>query len=348
MNITMVITKRNGDFSRICSTDKNRGLMDNQTRKVRVAALSVVSNSTLVVMKLAAGLAIGSVSIISEAIHSAVDLLAAVIALFSVKTSSIPPDSKHPFGHGKIENLSGTIEALLIFVAAIWIIVEAVEKLMHPQPMESLGWGVGVMLFSVVVNIIVSSKLFKVGRETDSIALQADAWHLRTDVYTSLGVMVSLTLIWMGQGIFPGKDLFWLDPVAAIGVAIFIIKAAYDLTAHSAKDLLDVHLPAVEVEWIRQCICDQNSVVRGFHDLKTRKAGHFRFVEFHLKVAPYMSVMESHDITKVLKKNIRAQFPGTTVTIHIEPCDSVCVEKCIEGCLLPEQSRQKMQADDAG
>jgi cation diffusion facilitator family transporter len=319
--------------------------MDMQRRKVRVAVLSVLSNTTLVIMKLFVGLLIGSVSIISEAIHSGVDLLAAIIALFSVKTSSIPADSKHPFGHGKIENLSGTIEALLIFVAAIWIIFEAGKKFMHPEPIEAIGWGVGVMLISAVVNIVVSEMLFKVGRETDSIALQADAWHLRVDVYTSVGVMVSLALIWMGQWIFPGKDFFWLDPVAAIGVALLIIKAAYDLTAQAAKDLLDVNLPDVEIEWIRQCILDHNSVVRGFHDLRTRKAGHFRFVEFHLKVDPQMSVMDSHDITKVLKQKIRAQFPGTTVTIHIEPCDSDCVDKCIEGCLLPEQKRMELQAD---
>jgi cation diffusion facilitator family transporter len=313
--------------------------MDNQGRKVRIAVLSVISNTTLVVMKLFVGLLIGSVSIISEAIHSGVDLLAAIIALFSVKTSSIPADSEHPFGHGKIENISGTIEALLIFVAALWIIFEAAKKLTHPEPMEAIGWGVGVMMISAIANIVVSKMLFKVGRETDSIALQADAWHLRTDVYTSVGVMVSLFLIWMAQWIFPGKDFFWLDPVAAIGVALLIIKAAYDLTAQSAKDLLDVHLPDVEVEWIRQCILDHRSVVRGFHDLRTRKAGHFRFVEFHMKVGRQMSLVDAHDITKVLKKKITARFPGTTVTIHIEPCDSDCVDKCIEGCLLPDQNK---------
>lgn len=317
--------------------------MDTQRRKVRIALLSVVSNTTLVVMKLLVGLMIGSVSIISEAIHSGVDLLAAIIAFFSVKTSSIPADSKHPFGHGKIENLSGTIEALLIFVAAIWIIIEATEKFMHPKPLNSLGWGVGVMLFSAIVNIIVSEMLFKVGRETDSIALQADAWHLRTDVYPSIGVMVSLALIWIAKGIFPGKDFSWLDPVAAICLSLLIIKAAYDLTTQSVKDLLDVHLPTAEVEWIRKCIINQNYVVRGFHDLRTRKAGPFRFVEFHMKVDPHMSVMDSHDITKRLKNEIKTQLPETTVTIHIEPCDSECVDKCIEGCLLPEIIRQGTQ-----
>jgi cation diffusion facilitator family transporter len=315
--------------------------MDPQRRKVRAAVLSVISNTTLVAMKLCVGVVIGSVSIISEAIHSGVDLLAAIIALFSVKTSSIPADSRHPFGHGKIENISGTIEALLIFVAAIWIIHEAVNKLMHPGPIEAIGWGVGVMLISMVVNIVISEMLFKVGRETESIALQADAWHLRTDVYTSAGVMVSLAMIWMAQWFFPNNDFFWLDPVAAICVALIIIKAAYDLTVQSARDLLDVHLPDDEEDNIRRCILDYSSVVCGYHDLKTRKSGHFRFVEFHLKVDPHMSVMDSHAIAKSLKRNIRELFPGTTVTIHIEPCDNDCIDKCIEGCILPEKRRKR-------
>lgn len=317
--------------------------MDIQRRKTRIALLSVASNSTLMVIKLIVGLLIGSVSIISESIHSGMDLLAAIIALFSVKNSSIPADDEHPFGHGKFENISGTIEALLIFVAAIWIIVEALKKLMHPEPIEAIGWGIGVMLISSAVNLCVSQMLFKVGRDTDSIALQADAWHLRTDVYTSAGVMSGLTMIWIAGWLFPTKDFYWMDPVVALGVALLIIKAAYDLTNQSAKDLLDVHLPQVEVEWIRQSIIEHSHVIHGFHDLRTRKAGHFRFVEFHLKVDPHMSVMDSHSIAKELKNKIIMQFPYTTVTIHIEPCDGNCIDKCISGCLLPEEQRQKMK-----
>lgn len=317
--------------------------MDIQRRKIRIALLSVASNSTLMVMKLIVGLLIGSVSIISEAIHSGMDLLAAIIALFSVKNSSIPADDEHPFGHGKFENMSGTIEALLIFVAAIWIIVEALKKLMHPEPIEAIGWGIGVMFVSSAVNLGVSQMLFKVGRETDSIALQADAWHLRTDVYTSAGVMSGLTMIWIAEWLFPTKNFYWMDPVVALGVALLIIKAAYDLTTQSAKDLLDVHLPQVEVEWVRQSIIKHSHIIHGFHDLRTRKAGHFRFVEFHLKVEPHMSVMDSHAIAKELKNKIIMQFPYTTVTIHIEPCDGNCIDKCIAGCLLPEEKRQKMK-----
>ena len=318
-------------------------MMDAQNRKVRVAALSVMSNTTLVVMKLIVGLLTGSISIISEAIHSGVDLIASIIALFSVKTSSLPPDKRHPFGHGKIENISGAVEALLIFAAAGWIIFEAVQKLRKPEPLQILEWGVGVMLVSVIANYFVSKMLFKIAKETDSIALEADAWHLRTDVYTSAGIGLSLALIWSGQVFFPGVDLNWLDPVAAIAVALLIIKAAYDLTMRSSKDLLDSTLPPEEEDWIRRRILHHRPVICGFHQLRTRKSGHFRFVEFHLKVDPEMSVQISHAITEDLSLGIEKQFPATSVMIHIEPCDGDCEGNCLQGCLLPEQRRLEQQ-----
>jgi len=316
--------------------------MDFQRRKLNVARLSVLSNTALVVMKLAVGLMIGSVSIMSEAIHSGVDLLASIIATFSVKTSGIPADTRHPFGHGKVENISGTIEAVLIFLAAIWIIYEAIKKLLNPQPIEYVGWGVGVMLVSTVVNIIVSKMLFKVAKETDSIALEADAWHLRTDVYTSAGVMVSLALIWIGHRITPDPNIHWLDPVAAIGVAVLILGAAYRLTLQSAQDLMDVKLPAEEESWIRNLIMTHQPVIHGFHQLRTRKAGNFRFVDFHIKVDPFMSVEDSHRITDALSRSIEDHFPKTSVTIHTEPCDGNCVGNCLTGCLLPEKERKNV------
>ena len=149
--------------------------MDSAKRKTNAAALSVASNSLLIILKVVVGLSIGSVAVFSEAVHSAVDLVAAGIALFAVRASSRGADERHPYGHGKFENISGTIEALLIFVAAVWIIYEAVQKLIHPQEIEMLGWGVGVMLVSALVNIFVSKRLFKVAGETDSVALRADA-----------------------------------------------------------------------------------------------------------------------------------------------------------------------------
>ncbi len=315
--------------------------MTGQHRKERVALLSVISNTTLVVFKLTVGLLIGSVSIISEAIHSGVDLLAACIALFSVKVSSHPADERHPFGHGKVENISGTVEALLIFVAAIWIVIESVDKLLHPQPIETVGWGVLVMGLSAGLNLFVSEMLFRVGKATDSMALQADAWHLRTDVYTSAGVMLGLAAIMAGRHFWPQANLHWIDPVAAIGVALLITKAAYDLTRQAAKDLLDVSLPQAENDWIVAQIVALRPRILGYHRLRTRKAGQFRFVEFHLLVEAGMSVQDSHAITEELTSLIRAHLGETTVTIHIEPCDGSCETYCVEGCLLDEAERNR-------
>lgn len=322
--------------------------MDTAQRKAAVAWLSVISNTSLVAGKLVVGLLIGSVSVISEAIHSGVDLLAAVIALFAVKTSHKVADEGHPFGHGKVENISGTVEALLIFLAAGWIVYEAVHKLLAPQPIEAVGWGVAVMLVSSVVNAIVSQRLFRVGKETDSIALQADAWHLRTDVYTSAGVMVGLGLILLAERFLPNIELLWLDPVAAIVVALMIVHAAWKLTVESGRDLLDVSLPVEETAWIQAYLRGIGPPVRGFHHLRTRKAGSHRFVEFHLVVDKNLSVEAAHRLSDRLTQAIKERFPDATVTVHVEPCDGLCRPACVEGCLLAEADRAAIHAHALG
>ena len=316
--------------------------MNVDKRKISVAWLSVISNTLLVLLKIIIGILIGSVSVISEAIHSGVDLLAAVIALFAVKTSGKSADEGHPFGHGKVENISGAVEALLIFIAAGWIIYEAVLKLIRPQSINMAILGVAVMLLSAAVNIFVSRKLFKVGRETDSVALLADAWHLRTDVYTSLGVMAGLALIAAGEKIFPGRILTWVDPVAAIVVALMIIRAAYELTVQSARDLLDANLPEEET-WIRNEIGKLKLPIRGFHHLRTRKAGATRFVDLHLMMDKDISIQESHRISDQIAAWIREKFPTTQVMVHEEPCDGGCSARCVDGCLRSEGERQNIQ-----
>ncbi len=330
--------------------------MEDTQKKTRVALLSVASNTTLVVLKLVVGIMIGSVSVISEAIHSGVDLLAAVIAYIAVRVSGKPADEEHPFGHGKYENVSGTVEALLIFVAAIWIIYEAIKKLLpflnptlEREPLELPTMGIVVMLISVAANIFVSRKLFKVGKETDSRALEADAWHLQTDVYTSAGVMFGLLLIWAGKKLLPGVDLDWIDPVAAIAVALLIFRAAYHLTRESARDLLDTSLPAEEEEWIREYLRSLPPTIKGFHGLKTRKSGSERFVELHALVPVDMSVEESHRLTGRIKYAIRKHLAKTAITIHVEPCNGECSDECKQGCLSPEdQPDDRESAGESG
>lgn len=288
--------------------------------KQRIAWLSVISNTLLVLMKIIVGTAIGSVSIISEAIHSGIDLVAAVIAFFAVRKSSEPPDSLHQFGHGKIEDLSGFIEALLIFVAAAMIIREAVLHLMsggETLVVEGIGAGMLVMLVSGIVNYYVSSRLMVVAERTESIALASDAWHLRTDVYTSLGVFAGLILIKL-------TGILILDSVVAIAVACFILKAAYDLTRRSLSDLVDHRLPDEEEEQIRGIIAGHCTQYADFHALRTRRSGPDRFIELHLCVSKNLTVEEGHALADHLEMDLRNALPRSNVTIHVEPCDGEC------------------------
>jgi cation diffusion facilitator family transporter len=312
--------------------------MLNDKKKENVAALSVISNTALVIMKLIVGIAISSVSVISEAIHSGVDLIASVIALIAVKESNKPPDTRHRYGHGKFENISGTIEAILIFVAAFWIIYESAMKFAKLEPVTEAVAGIVVMLISSIINFIISRRLFKIGKETDSLALQADGLHLRTDVWTSAGVAGGLILYWYGKKIFPAVNLNWIDPVAAFFVALLIIRAAYKLTVNSASGLLDVSLPPDEEKKVIDIIETMVPFIYSYHNFKTRKAGANRFVEFHLIVDADMTVKRSHDICDDITQKIKDELPETVVMIHIEPCDKkACEKKCLDNCKVSSE-----------
>lgn len=280
-------------------------------KKVSTARLSIISNITLIAGKLAVGIMSGSVSIISEAIHSTMDLLAAVIAFFSVKAADIPPDKDHPYGHGKVENISGVIEAVLIFVASGWIIYEAVHKLLVKSTVESAGLGCAVMFFSAAVNFFVSRRIYQVAKETDSVALEADALHLKTDVYTSLGVGIGLFLIWI-------TGLDFLDPVIAILVALFILREAFFMLVKAYKPLVDAALPDNEIMMIENYLKSKNFQ---YHNLRTRKAGTQKFVDFHLDLPEDISVKESHDRCDSIEADIQKILGNIEVTIHVE-CQS--------------------------
>lgn len=283
--------------------------------KTNVARLSIISNSVLILMKVVVGIISGSVSIISEAIHSLMDLIAAVIAFFSVKISDTPPDEDHPYGHGKFENISGVVEALLILAAAFWIIYEAFHKIIHPVEISRTGIGIGalVMFFSTAVNLVVSRKLYKVAKKTDSIALEADALHLKTDVYTSFGVGVGLLLIWITG--------FWiLDPLIAILVALFILKESFNLMARAYSPLLDGSLPRDDISKIE-------SLLRGmgirYHELKTRKAGSHKFVDIHVEMPSKMELKDVHQKCDEIEDLLSNNMPEVKINIHVEPNDNL-------------------------
>ncbi len=278
--------------------------------KVSIARLSILSNSLLIIMKLVVGFISGSVSIISEAIHSSMDLLAAMIAFFSVKVSDNPPDSRHPYGHGKVENISGVIEAILILVAAVWIITEAIKKLAGGAgELESIWIGTIVMLISGAVNLYVSRRLYKVARETDSVALEADALHLKTDVYTSFGVAAGLGLIIL-------TGIKWFDPIIAMLVALFIIRESFVLLKKAFWPLLDAAWGDDEIEDLERKL---NVMDVNYHDLRTRRAGNYRFIDIHVEIPESESVGNAHQYCDMIEDELKRIYGNLTVTIHVEP-----------------------------
>lgn len=300
--------------------------------KVGVARLSVASNSSLIVIKLAAGLLTGSISIVAEAIHSFFDLLASIIALISVRVSGKPADREHPFGHGKAESISGFVEAALIFVAVIFIVREAILRIIEHVPLKLTEVGIAVMLVSVVVNIAVARLLSRVARNTDSLALEADATHLSTDVYTSFGVMLGLIVVRV-----TGLEI--LDPIIALAVAALVVKAAYDITRKSLHGLMDAKLPAEEEALIMSAIREHGGEVVGFHALRTRKIGSQRDVDVHLVMSKSSSLEECHNMCDHLEEDIMSRLRDVSINIHVEPCTSSECQECAVDCTIHIKKR---------
>ncbi len=282
--------------------------------KEKAASLSIYSNAFLIVIKLTVAILGGSVGIISEAIHSMVDILASFIAYFSVRISSKPPDEGHPYGHGKYENVSGVIEAMLILGAAVWIIYEAIERFLHPQETKYALWGVLVMVISVIVNFFVSRKLYATAKKYDSVALEADALHLRTDIYTSAGIALGFGLLYL-------TSYQWIDPLIALLVALLIIYEAVMLIRQAFSPLVDTRLPLQEREEITRLLNDKISELPGvsYKQLRTRKSGSHKYIDFILIVPGEISVSMAHLICDQIEENLHKEIPNVDINIHIEP-----------------------------
>jgi cation diffusion facilitator family transporter len=279
----------------------------------RAAAVSIVSNSVLIALKLAAGAITGSIAIITEALHSAIDLMASVVAYVSLRKAEEPADDSHLYGHEKAENVAAGIEGMLILVGAGIIVFEAVRRLMDPAPLAALGVGIAVLGVSAGVNLVVARYLSGQARRTDSAALEADAAHLRTDAATSVGVLVGLALVEV-----TGLDL--LDPALALVVAVAIVLAGVRILRRSSRVLMDESLPADELDAIRAAVERHGaSEVVGFHKLRARRAGSRRYVDLHVQFADGTSLARAHALSHELQAAIRDAMPRTDVLIHLEP-----------------------------
>lgn len=287
--------------------------------KKNVATLSICSNVFLTIGKLIAGILSGSVSILSEAIHSGLDLVASLIAFFSVRKSSLPPDKDHAFGHGKYEDASGIIEAILIVAAGGIIIWEAITRLVNPSALDfnTLYLGMIVMGVSAALNFVVSTCLMRVAKRTQSVALESDAWHLRTDVITSAGVFLGVLLVWL-------TGFIWIDSAVAIILAVFIIYEGVSLIRRTFRDLMDASLTDCEIAKINEIISRHANEYTEYHGLKTRRAGPDTFVEFHLTMPWSCTLVNAHVLTEHIEDEIRSEIRRCTVIIHLEPCDARC------------------------
>jgi cation diffusion facilitator family transporter len=281
------------------------------------AKFSVYSNSILVVLKLLVGIITLSVSVISEAIHSGTDLIAALIANYSVRKSTRPADDGHSFGHGKYESLSGAAEAMLILAAAIIIIYEAANKLINHVDVLLVDAGIAVMAISALMNFAISRYLFKVAKKHRSLALEADAMHLKTDVWTSLGVFGGLLA-------YRITDIKEIDPIVAIIVAFIIIHAAVRLTRKSTFELLDHSLTAEEESAICEAIKSITGEAGTYHGLRTRRSGRDSFIDFHLVLPKDFAIEKAHKICDDIEQKILDRLPNSNLTIHVEPCSGDC------------------------
>jgi cation diffusion facilitator family transporter len=287
-------------------------------RKARAARFSIVSNSCLIALKVVAGVLTGSVAIITEAVHSAVDLVASVVAYFSVRKAEEPADRSHPYGHEKVENLAAALEGVLIVLGAAIIIYEAIGKLSDEgAQVENLGIGIAVIGFSAAVNFTISHYLYRQARITDSPALEGDAAHLRTDAITSVGVLVALALVAI-------TGIQELDAVAALVVAVAIVFAGVRLVSRSSRVLVDEALPEDELGRIAAAIeGDHAPEVIGYHKLRARRAGSRRYIDLHVQFARGTTLERAHQLSHELQSAIRGAVGGADVLIHLEPEDAL-------------------------
>ncbi len=283
-------------------------------KRSRTVLFSISSNTMLLAVKLLAGIVTGSVSVLSEAVHSATDLVASIVAFVAVRGSVSPPDEAHNYGHRRFENLAGVFEGVILLGVGGWVIFGALDDIVNGAELELLGLGIGVMTLSALVNLFVSGWLLRVARETDSRALEAEGYNLRTDVWGAAGVALGLA-----AALATGWTV--LDPIVAALIGLAILWTALRLISGSTRVLLDESLPGEELEMIERVLegeIKSEEAVRGFHKLRARKSGPQRHTDFHLQLKSQTTLEEAHKISDGLEERIRRHLPNSDVLIHLE------------------------------
>jgi cation diffusion facilitator family transporter len=308
--------------------------------KKRAAVVSIASNSGLIVLKLSAGLVTGSVGLLSDAVHSLMDLIASVIALVSVRKADEPADYRHRYGHEKLEDLAAGAQALLLLLGAAFIAVESIRRLINGGTVDRLGIGIAVAAVAAAVNLVVSTYLSRVGRATGSTALDANAADLRTDAMVSIGVVVSLALIKL-----TGAN--WIDPLVGLGVAVAISSTGARILIEASRRLADEALPPDELATLHEVVTSFLGVeVVGVHDIRARHVGSHHQVDLHMQFADGTSLRRAHFLSHELQDAIVERLPGTTVLVHLEPEDRVRPDRFTDDELMATPDHERFGKDD--
>lgn len=279
--------------------------------KQMAARLSLGSNLSLLLLKVAVGVLTGSVSVLSEAAHSASDLFASLLTFVSVRIVDLPADERHPYGHGKIEGVSTLAQGLLLSLVAAYVVYEAVMRLIKPHETQRVEWGMAVMLLSAIINIFVARYILKVASKTGSLALAAVSKDHLADIYAAGGVLIGLVLVRV-----TGKTYF--DSALAIAVALLIFRSAWHLFREALEVLMDSHLPEEDIETLHQ-IFESEPQILAYHKVRTRKSGSTRHIDAHILLDDNWTLIEAHNLTEAVEDRIRAAFPQAEVVLHTEP-----------------------------
>jgi cation diffusion facilitator family transporter len=284
------------------------------TNLQRYAWLSIAAAVTTILLKGIAWRLTGSVGLLSDALESFVNLAGALMALAMLTLAASPADDRHAHGHGKAEYFSSAFEGLLILLAAISIAYAAIDRFLHPQEIEAVGAGLLVSVVASLINLFAARELLKAGRAHNSITLEADAKHLMTDVWTSVGVIIGVGLVWL-------SGWLWLDPLIALVVAANIVWTGWYLMSRSASGLMDESIPVEQIAAIEVVLDKYRQQGLDFHALRTRQAGRQAFISLHVLVPGEWSVQCGHDVVEQIETDIKAEVPFSHITTHLEPLE---------------------------
>ncbi|MFQ3610331.1 MAG: cation diffusion facilitator family transporter [Fimbriimonadales bacterium] len=288
-------------------------LSPDEQAKRRASTVSLGYNLIATVLKLTGAVLTGSVSLLTEALHSATDVVASLFAYIGVRVGSVPPDEDHPYGHGKVETLAGFGESILLILMVAYLLFEGVRRLFQGSSLESLEVGIGVMAFSTVTSLIVGLYVSRVGKRTRSLALQSNGQHLMVDFWTSAGLVVALVVISLTGWV-------WIDAALAIGIALWLLRGAYRLAHQAFHELIDHRLPDSEIACI-DAIVHSEPAVLSYHRLRTRRSGAVRYIDLHIVVPSDWSLQMAHQVADRLEKRIESELAPAQCVIHVDPYD---------------------------